>query len=488
MTRTILSVAVLLTGTATAQTDLPDLSSLAAAVEAGAPAGAAAGVRSGLDVPRVRPGDAAAQAARRVARAVDGDARAVADGLADRATDVLGAVEAQLADLGVAERDLGAAAAFAFVYLWQTARDEPFPRGAVLPVMRSVALAAGDEWGGRFRSLGPAGQERAYEATLVTTTLAATLAQGYDRLGEPGAEASVRRVAASAFAALFGAPPSRVRVSDSGSVSGLTPGAAEPPPSGVPAGSGPLAAPSVARGPEVYVLYGNRWDGATQGVAFTQELLVLFPDGTAVTGWPSGPVATFTADAVTAAFDPDDRPFYVGTWRRTGGRLTVTVDGETAAYVRESRGWRDAEEPDDGSILEVYFPAVPIASDRALRGPWETSSYFGGVSVGPAPSVSGGTEVDRVFFGDGRFADVERTTLATTRDNTLDLYNVYSDELFRQGTATRDGRWRLDGLVLTTEADGVRTVQPAFRLPHWDDGATSTDDVWIGADVWSRPE
>ena len=476
--------------------DLPDLSAVAAQVEDGAappPAGPGP-ARSGLDVPRVAPGEGAVGVVRDVqALAGDDTPPQAFDALAGAMPNLLALLDAQLASVGLEPRDLGVAAGFAFVTLWETALDRTVSQEASLAAARTVARAAGDHWAGPYRALAPADQERAYEALLVGPSLLESLA---DQLGQAGAAAPVRAAAGASFRAVFGVPPQAVTVGADGRVSGLAaarplagaPAAPAPPPALAPRPVSPAASGAApgAGGAEVYVKYHYGWIASMGGPGFRQDVLVLFPDGTAVDGWPLEPVAAFTADAVRAALPRDEWAWTLGTWRRDGDALTLAFEDETRRLPRTPRGWWDDEDeaPDPTATMDTYFPVVPLGPD-ALLGPWRTESYLA-LGAGTSAAVGGSDVTDRVFFGDGRFADVSRGTFSAT---TGTLYQS-GVTILRQTGGEAAGTWALDGLVLTLEADGERSVAPAFRLPHWlDRGArTSVDDVWIGDDLWERPE
>ena len=251
-------------------------------------------------------------------------------------------------------------------------------------------------------------------------------------------------------------------------------------PAEAPAGAPPGPSPqpdSVA----VYVKYTYRYVSRLRRRAPRQTLLILFPDGTAANRLPSGTVPALTVRAFRDAWTDEQEGWYLGTWRVGPDGLALTFKGETRVLAREPRGWSDPDgRAPSGRARGVFFPGTPLTADD-LAGPWEaTSVRVAGLGLGGSSVAT--SSAQRTFFRDGTFgATSQQSYRASIPNGAADDWDVD-----QRGESASAGRWSLDGLVLTLEADGERVAVPAFRLPHWGDGGPD-GDVWIGRGIWSRP-
>jgi len=485
---------------------LPDLSGVAAAISAASPTAAPSGVfRSGMDVPSLDPGAAATDLARQLRASVEAEAGpqpAMAQ-LEAQMPLILSAVEMQLEGVGFAKRDFGVAAAYAFIYLWETAQNETIPEDPSAVAARTVGTAMAETWGPAFGAMTPTQKETAYETLLVSTTLLTALEQQYESVGASAEAEQMRSAAAVTFAALFGVPPAQVSVDAEGRIAGLASTGTTGPPAPPPAPRQVASSASVtnrqvdvvsvlpaasANGAEVYMKY--TWGYGMNGIIARQEPLILFSDGTAIEDMPEGGVREFTPAAIRAAFDDaDDRRRYVGTWRRAGDRITITVDGETRVLRKTPRGWWDDEDPiNNDTGYDTYFPIV-LATPGHMLGPWVTQSLFvSGMAGGAAPQVSAGSTTNRVFFADGTFSEDRESFASATTANMGDAFNTGGDVgVFSENSGQAAGRWRIDGPLMTLEKDGQRRIVLAFIMPEWSEDNPDSD-TWVGSDFWERPD
>ena len=213
-------------------------------------------------------------------------------------------------------------------------------------------------------------------------------------------------------------------------------------------------------GPEVYLQFtsGWSWNGSLGETTYgpTTQVLVLFPDGTAINELPAEPVASFSPAAIRATFDPDDRPARVGTWRRSDSVLTLTFDGDSQSFARISKGWWDGEEPLDPDATDgIYLPTRPLAASD-LIGEWETAeAYAANALTGDEFDIS-----EAVFsFGPGGVLIVDGPDERTT------------------------GRWSLDGVWLSVELAGQASVLPAYTVSE-EDREDPPSEIWIGDMLW----
>ncbi|GAB5536089.1 MAG: hypothetical protein Rubg2KO_23380 [Rubricoccaceae bacterium] len=493
---------------------LPDLSGVAAAISAASPSAAPSGTfRSGMDVPSLDPGAAATDLARQLRASVEAEAGpqpAMAQ-LEAQMPLILSAVETQLEGVGFAKRDFGVAAAYAFIYLWETAQNESIPEDPSAVAARTVGTAMASHWGPAYSAMAPAQQETAYETLLVSTTLLTALEQQYEAAGAMAEAEQMRSAAATTFAALFGVPPSQVSVDAEGRIDGLATGSD----SGlaIPSAAGPPAPPPAPRqvtssasvtnpqvdvasalpaasanGAEVYMKY--TWGYGMNGIISRQEPLILFPDGTAIEDMPESGVREFTSSAIAAAFEDDrDRERTVGTWQRAGDRITLRVDGETRVLRKTPRGWWDDDDPINNETgYDTYFPIV-LATPGHMLGPWVTQSLFvSGMAGGASPQVSAGSTTNRVFYADGTFAEDRESFASATTASMGDAFNTGGDVgVFSENSGQAAGRWRIDGPLMTLEKDGQRRIVLAFIMPEWS-ADNPNSDTWVGTDFWERPD
>ncbi|MGB3545260.1 DUF6683 family protein [Rubrivirga sp.] len=491
-------VVVLITPAANAQfggADIPDLSDVARALAGTqeAPTSGTSGVvRSGLVVPRVEPGETARGIARMLRESAEQNSgpQPVLAQFEAQMPAILANLETTLESVGLAPRDFGVAAGYALIYFWEAAEAEVIPEAASLAAARTVATATGEAWSDTFAAMTDAEQERAYETLLIVPTMLHTFAPLFEQNDEPARGAEMRATARSLFAALFGTDPASVRVDARGRISGLSSGAMATPdglsPTEENAAAASPAAPRIsggalpsasANGADIYIKY--TWGYGLNGMINSQEPLILFPDGTAVTDMPAGGVTEFTPGAIRAGLDSDDRREHVGTWERSGSRLTLRVDGETRVLRRTPRGWWDDEDPiDNESGYDTYFPVVE-AGTRHILGPWETSTVLvTGMNSPNIPTVGFGESTDRVFYADGTYSELSERAV------TGDFGGVGAYQTNRGSAA---GRWRLDGPLLTIEQDGRRGIVLGFIMPNWSLD-NPNDDMWVGRDYWERPD
>ena len=445
---------------------LPDLSSISGAIS-GAVAPKKAGVfSSGMKVPTVKPGAAAKDLVRQLRVAVEKQTGAKNPGFQAIENDMpetIRKLEAALAGEGFAKRDLGVAAGYLFLVTYGTATGIEIKDEASSAALRTVAKAAGEGWGARYRKLEPAAQESMYETMLAAPTLLAALADQFEKSGKADDAKTMREGAGALFEKVFGTPPAEVTISDKGAISGF---AKEPTP---PAEPGATLVASSANGARVFVMYVVSLNGSSP----TREL-VLFPDGTAFTDVPSEPLPRFDVPTLKAKV----KPFYVGRWTQKGDRLTVQAGtGKPEVYAKDaSGGWAD---PDlKAGDFGIYFPVVPAVPSN-VTGAWRGESLASaGIPGGAGPMTYGGSTGDLVFAEDGTFRKAGRG-FAMSSSSSGDV------TVLGKGQQAQ-GRWRLDGLMLTTVQKGQRGVQLLYAMPHW--GKAAKPDLMIQGSRWSRPE
>ncbi|MEO0557621.1 MAG: hypothetical protein AAF170_05485 [Bacteroidota bacterium] len=484
---------------------LPDLSGVAEDIAAASPTTAPSGTfRSGLDVPSLDPGAAATDLARQLRASVEAEAGpqpAMAQ-LEAQMPMILSAVETQLEGVGFGKRDFGVAAAYAFIYLWETAQNESIPEDPSAVAARTVATAMANHWGPAYSAMTPQKQETAYETLLVSTTLLTALEQQYEAVGATTEADQMRAAAAATFMALFGTGPEQVSVDADGRISGLATGrdaglaipeadgppALPPTPRAVSGSRTSPLPPASANGAEVYIKY--TWGYGLNGMTTSQDPLILFPDGTAIEDMPVGGVREFTSSSIAAAYEEDrDRRRNVGTWQRSGDRLTLTVNGETRVLRKTPRGWWDDDDPIDNETgYDTYFPVV-LATPEHMLGPWVTQSLFvSGTIGGASPSVASGSTTNRVFYADGTFSEDRDSFVSATTANMGDAFSTGADVgMFSENSGQAAGRWRIDGPLMTIEKDGDRRIVLAFIMPEWS-LENPNSDVWVGRDFWERPD
>ncbi|MEL6770540.1 MAG: hypothetical protein AAFP18_05695 [Bacteroidota bacterium] len=478
---------------------LPNVSQ-AAAHAAPASHTSAALFRTGLDVPSVDPGATARVVASAYRDELGASPMLVLLELTMPA--VLETIESELEGIGFARRDYGVAIAYAFVYLWEAARGETMPEEPSAAAARSLAEAIAAQQGEAYASLTDSEQERRYETVMTATTVLAALNEQND----PGR--AVREQAALAFTALFGVDPGAVSVDAAGVISGFelagpttsAPSEATkpnaPPVHGADASTptprmargGEALPPTDTHGVEVYIKY--TWGYGGSGFTTDQIPLLLYPDGTAFLETPQAPVANFAPATLRAAFAQERRgERHVGTWRRDATTLTLTFDGETRTLPRTSRGWWDRDSPpDESNGHHTFFPVV-LATPEHMVGPWVSSSLIvAGTPGGAAPQVAAGSTTNRVFYGDGTYAEDSESFVSATDANVGSGYGGGSTfGLFSENEGQAAGRWRLDGPLMTIETGGQRQVLLAFIMPEWSKDNPNSD-TWVGDDFWERPD
>ncbi len=448
---------------------LPDLSGISGAISgAVAPKGPGT-FSSGLKVPSVDPGATAKGIGRRFRTSVEAKTgkNPGLQALEDAMPDSLAKMEAEFARLGYAKRDFGVAMGYFFVTSYETATGQTVPQAASLAAARTVAKATAARFGPRFNALSPAQKETMYETMIVTPMVLNAFATQFQKAGKAQDAEGMRGAAATLFQRIVGTPPSAVRIDATGRISGLAGGSAPTPTASIPKAK---LTPSSLGGARVFVMYVVPINGSSP-----IDELVLFPDGTAIDDLPSGPVAGFDAATVRAA----SRPPSVGRWTQAGNRLTVTLGrGKPDVYVKDpSGGWADPERK-SGSF-GIYFPVLPVAP-TSLTGAWHNETITSvGVVGGPGPVTFGGSSGDLVFSPDGTYTKGGRGFASTTGG---------AGDVTAIGKGRRSqGRWRLDGLLLTTIENGKRGVQLAYALPHWSK-ESKAPDIMIQGSRWSRPE
>lgn len=216
---------------------IPDLSDFAGAigksVESGATAKSAApgGVfNSGLTVPSVTPGATAKAIGKQLREGIEqkaGPQPKLAQ-LEAGMPQLLTELEGFLVKNGLAKRDFGIAYAYAFLTDWETANNQTVPPQPSIKAAKTIASAISKHWGPKFNSLTPAAKEKLYESLLISTFLMSTLTQQSEKAGKTQEAASSRQSAGQVFEKLTGVPPSQVKISPEGKITGLSAGTAAP--------------------------------------------------------------------------------------------------------------------------------------------------------------------------------------------------------------------------------------------------------------------
>ncbi len=470
---------------------LPDLSGVAGAIS-GTVAPKPAGVfSSGLKVPSVQPGATAKGIGRQLRTSVEektGQENAGLQALEDGMAKALVQMEDQLQKLGLAKRDFGVAVGYFFVTNYETATGKTVPQDASLAAGRTMAKAVGMKWGAKFNALPAEKKESMYEALIVTPMLLNALAEQFDKAGKSADAQSMRSAAGSTFKTLFGADPSAVTIDAKGMISGFPGGRAastggrtvsrrpeRPGKPELPVGG---LVPAKVGGAKVYVRYVVP-DGFSGGGTFRE--LVLFPDGSAFEGLPSDPIPSFDAATIRRY----SKKYDVGTWRQSGGRMTLVIDGgKPETWVKHpSGGW--AETDYKSGAYGVYWP-VKLATKAQLLGAWKHKSLSTmGMAGGGTPMVASGSNGDLSFAANGTFSRAREGFASATTANMGDAFKSGNVTTYGKNKSGAQGQWRLDGPVLTTVENGRRGVQLAYILPNWNkDG--SPPELLIGGDWWYR--
>ena len=463
---------------------LPDLSGISGAISgAVAPKGAGT-FSSGLKVPSVNPGATAKGIGRQFRTAVEAKTgkNAALQALEDAMPDSLAKMEAQLMKLGYAKRDFGVAMGYFFVTNYETATGKTVPQDASLAAARTVAKATAARFGPRFNALSPAAKESMYETLIVTPMVLEAFAGQFAKAGKTADARGMRGAAATLFEKIVGTNPSSVGIDASGRISGLAGGstptkvtAARPNRPGKPELPMGGLVPANLGGAKVYVRYVVP-DMYSGGGNFRE--LVLFPDGSAFEGLPSDPIPSFDPATIRRY----SKKYDVGTWRASGGRMTLTIaGGKPDTYVRDaSGGWA---EPDHKSgAYGVYWP-VKLATKAQIIGAWKHKSLStSGMAGGGTPMVASGSSGDLSFAANGTFARAREGFASATTSGMGDAYKTGDVTAYGKNKSGGRGQWRLDGPVLTTVENGRRGVQLAYVLPHWSD----KPELLIGGDWWYR--
>ncbi len=249
----------------------------------------------------------------------------------------------------------------------------------------------------------------------------------------------------------------------------------------VAASRGPLPAAS-AHGAQFFIKY------TFQATTTTFDPLILFPSGAAFIDIPSKPVSAFDEATLRA----NVKPFYVGTWKKSGNKLVLTMPNATRDKVvtlrKVPKGWYDSSgKLDTETSYNTYFPVIPLTPAR-LAGAWKTQSLTTmGMAGGAAPMVAAGSNGTRVFNANGTFSGGSKSFASATTANMGDAFKSGGDVgVYNSGEKKDAGRWRLDGPLLTLEQNNQRTVAPAFILPNWK--KSGPPDILIDGDWWKRPD
>lgn len=229
---------------------------------------------------------------------------------------------------------------------------------------------------------------------------------------------------------------------------------------------GPLKAASLG-GARVFVKY---WFDATTTPVF--EHLLLFPDGTAFDDIPDKPLPSFSAATLRKMLPARN----VGRWKETGKTLLLTFPGGKRTLAKGPKGWFDTQGVQQKGPYHIYFPIGGPPRAR-LVGAWESQRRTVlGTAGGEAPMVTAGSSGDWIFNANGTYSDGKTSFASATSGG------AFSASV-RQSQS--EGKWRLDGPLLTLEKNGERTVHLAFLLPHWTSNGPSSTFL-IDGDRWER--
>jgi hypothetical protein len=474
---------------------LPNLSSIAGSItDAVAPKPAAGKTfSSGLTVPSVSPGAAAKEIGKQLREKTEAASGAKQPALAQLESEMpkaLSKLEAELVKIGLAKRDFGIAVGYFFVTSYETATGKTVPVDASLTAGRTIAAATAKQWGANYKKLEPAKQEEMYEKLLISSTLMNAFATQFEQAGKTQEAKGMRDAAGTTFQTLFGVPPSAVTIDANGKISGFavarksTSGAAAMKTKKVATkaepvvNAGPIPAASL-QGAKVFIRYRMSYHN---GVEVSLDQLLMFPDGTAFNEVPNDPLPRFDIPTLKQALHPTD----IGTWKVNGKQLTLTFDGKSESYKKHpTGGWAEADYK-DGSF-GVYFP-VKIATKQQLLGEWEHKSLTTmGMAGGGTPMVAAGSNSQLVFTASGTFSKAGKSFASVTTANMGDAFKTGGDVTSNGGRSnSSQGRWRLDGPLLTTVENGQRRILVAFILPKWGK-PTDAPEILIQGDRYFRP-
>ena len=410
-------------------------------------------------------------------------------------------VQAAYARYGYEKNDLGVAFGALLETCWEmshgsyknddgTAEDQAKTRVAVRQ-MQNALLASPT-----FKTTPDKNKQLFYEAC---TFMTGHLAVEWQKAGSDATKrAAVQSVARQQLQTLFGisadsltrrpdgafirvggknAPTSAVSKTDKPDVKGVASANAAP----VAASRGPLPAAS-AHGAQFFIKY------TFQVTTTTFDPLILFPSGAAFIDIPSKPVSAFDEATLRASV----KPFYVGTWKKSGNTLVLNFPNATRDKVvtlrKVPKGWYDGTRKlDTETAYNTYFPIIPLTPAQ-LAGAWKTQSLTTmGMAGGAAPMVAAGSNGSRVFNANGTFSGGSKSFASATTANMGDAFTPGGNVgVYRAGEKRDAGRWRLDGPLLTLEQNNQRTVAPAFILPNWK--KSGPPDILINGDWWKRPD
>lgn len=448
--------------------------------------------RSGLIVPTVNPGATARGIGRQVRLAIErkSGSRSNLSQIEEAMPAALLNLETQLEQNGFAKRDLGVAVAFAFIYNYETATKQTIPLQASQSAAKSIAAAFKNYVQTEYVKLSPAEQEKTYEFLLLTSSILSSFAQEFEKAGRTSDAAGFRQSAANIFRKLAGVSPAEVTITADGRINGLL---SEKVPSvstsksdqtittttGIK--SSPLSSATLG-GAQIFIKYSLSYYPS-----FTTDFehLLLFPDGTAFEDVPSKPMPQFDAPTLRSMLKPRD----IGQWKTVGSTIVLTFAGKQRTLRKTAKGWYDGDElPKKYSAYDTYFPVIAPTA-KAMFGPWKHKSLTTmGTMGGGTPMVAGGSTGNFVFNADGTFTNDRQSFASATTANMGDAFKSGADVgAYSNRKNTAAGRWRLDGVLLTLEKDGRRTVHIAFIMPNWSKDAPNSD-LMIQGDWWTRPE
>jgi hypothetical protein len=324
---------------------------------------------------------------------------------------------------------------------------------------------------------------------LVTTSILSSFAQELEKAGKTSEAAGFRQTAAGIFSKLTGASPDKVTVAADGRINGLSSGT-------ISSGGGvknnqttsnannvngsPLSAATLG-GAQVFIKYSLSYYPS-----FTTNFrhLILFPDGTAFDEIPNDPMPQFDATTLRSLLKPRE----VGQWKAVGGTIVLNFSGKQRTLRKIAKGWYDGEKlPEKDSPYDTYFPVI-AANSKLVLGAWKNSNLVtSGAMGGGTAMVAAGSSGNLVFNADGTFTSDRKSFASATTANMGDAYKSGGDAgVFSKRNSIAAGRWRLDGILLTMEKDGQKSVQVAFIMPNW--SKQQNENLMIQGDWWKRPE
>ena len=396
-------------------------------------------------------------------------------------------VETAYTNYGYKKNDLGVALGGLLETTWQIndgsfrvgGDDTPEEKQKTQAVIRQVqnALLSNP----LYQTMSGETKQLVYEACTFSV---GNFATQWAQAGDAAKKAALKKEAAEQMQSFFGVSPGKLTrrpdgtfVSTSGAASSGTTAATATAKSKAAkkAASGPLPAAS-SHGAQIFVKY------TFQVTKTSLDQLILFPSGAAFLDLPPNSVPSFDEATLRAKV----KPFYVGTWKKTGSTITLNMPNATSDKMvvlhKVAKGWYDGKEVDNGSSYNTYFP-VRLLTPQTFAGPWKSQSLTTmGTLGGSAPMVAAGSTGNYVFNADGTFSGDKKSFASATTQNP-DTANV---GVYNTNNKNGQGRWRLDGPVLTRESGGKRTVTLAFILPNWN--KTGPAEILVDGERWERPE